>query len=103
MSLSRPGGSSDRLGILRAAGLAMAPSGRDDSLCHLSEKLGVALLDYDLDGRIDIVSGNGLAEPALLHFEHSRAFASAPELLWNDGQGGRARPPRQGAAPSAGR
>ena len=59
----------------------------DDSACRLPKRLGVALLDYDLDGRIDIVSGNGLAEPALLHFEHGRAFAAAPELLWNNGQG----------------
>jgi hypothetical protein len=71
-----------------AAGLALAPvPDEDESYCHLSGRLGVALLDYDLDGRIDIVSGNGLAEPALLNFEHGRAFASAPELLWNNGQG----------------
>jgi enediyne biosynthesis protein E4 len=88
MSFAKPGGSSDRLGILRAAGLAMSASTDEgDGLCRVSEKLGVALLDYDLDGRIDIVSGNGLAEPALLHFERGRAFASEPQLLWNNGLG----------------
>jgi hypothetical protein len=87
-SFSRPVQPSDRLGILRAAGLAMAPvSEEDESFCLLSQKLGVALLDYDLDGRIDIVSGNGLAEPGLLHFEHGSAFAAEPKLLWNNGQG----------------
>jgi hypothetical protein len=84
----RPGQAADRFGILRAAGLAMAPiPDEGESFCHLAEKLGVALLDYDLDGRIDIVSGNGLAEPGLLHFEQGHAFAAAPELLWNSGRG----------------
>jgi hypothetical protein len=88
LSYSGPGQASDRFGILRAAGLAMAPfPDEGESLCHLGTKLGVALVDFDLDGRIDIVSGNGLAEPALLHFENGRNFDSAPELLWNSGQG----------------
>lgn len=87
LSLARQGQAFDRLGVLRAAGLAMSPSANDgESYCHLQNKLGVALLDYDLDGRVDIVSGNGLAEPALDHFEHGRDFAAAPDLLWNDGQ-----------------
>jgi hypothetical protein len=88
LSFSRSGQAADRLGILRDAGLAMSADPDDDeSSCHLSKKLGVALLDYDLDGRIDIISGNGLAEPGLLHFEHERDFAAAPELLWNNGRG----------------
>jgi hypothetical protein len=88
LSLSRQGQASDRLGILRAAGLAMAPvPDEGESLCHLGDRLGVALLDFDLDGRTDIVSGNGLAEPTLLHFENGRDFGSAPSLLWNSGKG----------------
>jgi enediyne biosynthesis protein E4 len=88
LSSSRKGQAADRLGILRAAGLAMAPAADDgESYCHLGTRLGVALLDYDLDGRIDVLSGNGLAEPALAQFEHGRSFASAPALLWNNGQG----------------
>jgi hypothetical protein len=88
LSFSRPGQAADRLGILRDAGLALsAATDEDESFCHLGRKLGVALLDYDLDGRIDIVSGNALAEPALLHFEHGHAFANEPELLWNNGHG----------------
>jgi hypothetical protein len=87
LSLARPGQATGRFGILRAAGLAMAPAAEDESYCHLRDKLGVALLDYDLDGRIDVISGNGLAEPSLVHFEHGRAFESAPELLWNSGHG----------------
>ncbi len=88
LSFPRHGQASDRFGVLRAAGLAMAPaSDEGENVCHLADKLGVALLDFDLDGRIDIVSGNGLAEPALLHFENGRNFESAPALLWNSGQG----------------
>jgi enediyne biosynthesis protein E4 len=87
-SFSRPGQPTDRFGVLRAAGLVLsaAPS-EGESYCRLRDKLGVALFDYDLDGRMDIVSGNGLAEPGLDRFEHGRAFAAAPGLLWNAGQG----------------
>jgi hypothetical protein len=88
LSYSRLGQAPDRFGILRAAGLAMGPvPDEGEPACHLAAKLGVALLDFDLDGRMDIVSGNGLAEPALVHFENGRDFESAPVLLWNSGQG----------------
>jgi hypothetical protein len=88
LSFSRQDRVAGRFGILRAAGLAMAPAADDaDNLCRLGSKLGVALLDYDLDGRTDIVTANGLAEPALAHFEHSHEFQSSPSLLWNNGQG----------------
>jgi hypothetical protein len=87
LSLQRQDRVTGRFGVLRAAGLALAPSADDsDSYCRLGSKLGVAILDYDLDGRLDIVTANGLAEPALAHFEHGRDFASPPALLWNDGQ-----------------
>ncbi|HZZ20540.1 MAG TPA: CRTAC1 family protein [Opitutaceae bacterium] len=88
LSFSRQDRVAGRFGILRAAGLAMAPAADEtDNLCRLGGKLGVALMDYDLDGRTDIVSANGLAEPALAHFEHGHEFQSAPSLLWNNGQG----------------
>ena len=88
LSFSRQGQPVDRFGILRAAGLAMATNAHEgESSCRLRDKLGVALMDYDLDGRIDIVSGNGLAEPGLAHFEHGRVFRSEPSLLWNSGHG----------------
>jgi enediyne biosynthesis protein E4 len=86
LPFSRSVPSIDRLGVLRAAGLAMAPA-PDEYYCRLRDKLGVALLDYDLDGRIDIVSGEGLAEPGIDRFEHGRNFAAAPALLWNNGRG----------------
>ncbi len=86
LAMARPGQPGSRLDVLRQAGLALAPA-TDDAACHLRGKLGVALLDYDLDGRYDLVTANGLAEPGLNRFEHGRSFASAPELLWNTGQG----------------
>ena len=78
------GQAAGRFGLLRAAGLVMAPQDEGSAACHLQDKLGVALLDYDLDGRIDIFSGNGLAEPRLEHFENGRAFSSEPALIWNN-------------------
>jgi hypothetical protein len=78
----------ERFGVLHAAGLALSPAAEEnDPYCRLREKLGVALLDYDLDGRVDIVSGEGLAEPGLCRFERGRDFTSSPQLLWNDGRG----------------
>jgi hypothetical protein len=87
LAFARQSQPTDRLGVLRAAWLALTPVVDDENYCHLGDKLGVALLDYDLDGRIDVVSGNGLAEPGLAHFEHGRDFAAAPSLLWNNGHG----------------
>lgn len=88
LALARGGGNAERFAILRAAGLALSAGAEEnDPYCRLRDKLGVALLDYDLDGRTDIVSGEGLAEPGLCRFERGRDFASAPQLLWNDGRG----------------
>ena len=86
LSFPGAGQSFDRLGTLRSAGLALVPESAAEASCRLRDKLGVALLDYDLDGRMDVVSGNGLAEPGLDRFEHGRAFESPPALLWNDGR-----------------
>jgi hypothetical protein len=60
---------------------------RADPSAACRGKLGVALLDYDLDGRVDFVTGNGLAEPGLGRVEHGRSLAAAPALLWNSGSG----------------
>jgi len=86
LSPARGGANAERFAILRAAGLALEPAA-DEPFCRLRDKLGVALLDYDLDGRVDIVSGEGLAEPGISRFERGRDYPSAPQLLWNDGRG----------------
>jgi hypothetical protein len=101
--LARFGQERDRFGILHAAGLALAPGAEESGVsCRLRDKLGVALLDYDLDGRIDIVSGEGLAEPGLARFENGRAFGSAPVLLWNAGRGWERAPLARGQGSLAG-
>jgi hypothetical protein len=88
MAFSQANRSDSRFGILRAAGLAFGSAADEgDSYCRLNGKLGVALLDFDLDGRIDVIAGNGLAEPGLARFEHGRDFGVRPSLLWNDGNG----------------
>ncbi len=88
LALELPGQGFDRLGVLRSAGLAMGPiPDPAGAPCSLRYRLGVALLDYDLDGRMDIVSGNGLAEPKLAHFEGGRGYAASPSISWNDGRG----------------
>lgn len=87
LSLSGSTGGAERFRILRAAGLALGGGGEESGpYCRLRDKLGVALADYDLDGRMDILSGEGLAEPGLARFESGREFASAPRVLWNDGR-----------------
>lgn len=86
LSVARLGAAADRFSVLRGAGLALAPTPDEgEFFCPLARKLGIALLDCDLDGRVDIISGNGRAEPGLDRFEHGRAFAAAPTLLWNNG------------------
>ncbi|HEY1848027.1 MAG TPA: CRTAC1 family protein, partial [Opitutaceae bacterium] len=88
VALSRAGQPTDRLGVLRAAGLALSPEADESGpYCRLRDKLGVAILDYDLDGRMDIVSAEGMAEPGIIRFEGGRSFASSPALLWNNGRG----------------
>jgi hypothetical protein len=79
--------SEDADAILGSLELAQALERRshDETLLHLSGKLGVALLDYDLDGRLDLFSGNGRAEPDVNRFESGYNFAAVPQLLWNRG------------------
>jgi hypothetical protein len=63
------------------------PDTLDEHFVNLDAKLGVALLDYDLDGRQDIFTGNARAEPDVNRFEHGRDFDATPEVLWNRGNG----------------
>jgi hypothetical protein len=90
--------SADAEAILSALGPAQAPERRDrgGALAHLGAKLGAALLDYDLGGRLDFFSGNGLAEPDVNRFERGRDFAARPQLLWNRGAGWVPAPPPGG-------
>lgn len=52
---------------------------------RLASRMGVAFLDYDLDGRMDIFSAEGRAEVELNRFDEKRDFASSPRLWWARG------------------
>ncbi len=72
-----------RSGALQALSAMMR--GEPGDVVELSGKLGVALLDYDLDGRRDVFSANGRAEPDTNRFRDVRPFGATPELRWNRG------------------
>lgn len=78
-------GGDERLAAWRSV-IAMEAAEQDDAVwVALSTKLGAALLDYDLDGRLDVFSGGGRAEVDTNRFEFGREFAAMPELRWNGG------------------
>ena len=52
---------------------------------RLASRMGIAFLDYDLDGRMDVFSAEGRAEVELNRFEEKREFAAAPKLWWARG------------------
>ena len=56
-----------------------------DRKISLERKLGMTLLDYDLDGRLDVFTGRGRAEPDVGRFDDVREFSSIPALIWNNG------------------
>ena len=68
--------------------LASVPSrASDDQPLALAAKLGVALADFNLDGRAEIFSGQGAAELHLNKFEAGRDFARVPAGLYRKGDG----------------
>jgi enediyne biosynthesis protein E4 len=72
----------ERFAVLRSAGLVLAQPDEGAQACRLRYHLGGALADLGLTGDLGIISGEGLAEPALARFEAGRAFGSRPEVLW---------------------
>ena len=48
-------------------------------------KFGASLLDFDLDGRLDLLLCNGHLEPDIGLVQASQAFPQAPRLFWNTG------------------
>lgn len=59
--------------------------GDEEGFVALERKHGAALFDYDLDGRLDVLSGRGRAEVDTNRFDAGRAVARTPELWWNAG------------------
>ena len=67
-------------------------------------KFGLFFFDYDLDGRLDLLSANGHLESDIAKVQASETYAQSAQLFWNTGQPGRVavRPgrPRRRPAPT---
>ncbi len=48
---------------------------------------GLAFLDYDLDGRLDLLIANGHLEHEINKVQQSQTYAQPPQLFWNCGTG----------------
>jgi hypothetical protein len=48
---------------------------------------GLRFVDFDLDGRPDLVLANGHIEPTINRVQKEIQYAQQPQLFWNDGQG----------------
>jgi hypothetical protein len=52
-------------------------------------KFGLFFFDYDLDGRLDLLSANGHLEEEITQIQESQHYAQPAQLFWNTaGQGG---------------
>ena len=52
-------------------------------------KFGLFFFDYDLDGRLDLLSANGHLEPDIAKVQASETYAQPAQLFWNTGKPGR--------------
>jgi hypothetical protein len=50
-------------------------------------KFGVLFLDYDLDGRLDLLQANGHLEEAIDRVDPSQTYRQSAQLFWNAGPG----------------
>jgi hypothetical protein len=50
---------------------------------------GLLLLDYDLDGRLDVLQANGHVESDIERIDRAQRHAQPPQLFWNAGTPGR--------------
>ncbi len=53
-------------------------------------KFGLFFFDYDLDGRLDLLSANGHLESDIARVQASETYPQSAQLYWNSGQAGRA-------------
>jgi hypothetical protein len=51
-------------------------------------KFGTFFADFDLDGRLDILTNNGHLEPDIARARRGETYAQSPELFWNTGRKG---------------
>ena len=89
----------ERFAALQAAG-ALDRNEHDSAHLFLPAKLALVPGDFNLDGRFEIFSGQGLAEPDINKFEEGREFHSKPQLWWKSAEGWRATTPA-GTEPGA--
>ena len=52
-------------------------------------KFGLFFFDYDLDGRLDLLSANGHLEPDISKLQTSESYEQPIQLFWNSGKVGR--------------
>jgi enediyne biosynthesis protein E4 len=52
-------------------------------------KFGLFFFDYDLDGRLDLLSTNGHLESDIEKTQASETYRQSAQLFWNSGRGGR--------------
>jgi hypothetical protein len=52
-------------------------------------KFGLFFFDYDLDGRLDLLTANGHLEVDIALTQSSQTYAQAAQLFWNTGRAGR--------------
>jgi hypothetical protein len=53
-------------------------------------KFGLFFFDYDLDGRLDLLSANGHLEPEISKVQASETYEQPVQLFWNSGKPGHA-------------
>ena len=51
-------------------------------------KFGLFFFDYDLDGRLDLLSANGHLEPEISKVQASETYEQPVQLFWNSGKPG---------------
>jgi enediyne biosynthesis protein E4 len=51
-------------------------------------KFGLFFFDYDLDGRLDLLSANGHLEPEISKVQASETYEQPIQLFWNSGKAG---------------
>jgi hypothetical protein len=49
-------------------------------------KFGLFFFDYDLDGRLDVLTANGHLEPDISRVQQSQTYAQPAQLFWNRGR-----------------
>ena len=78
-----------------AASTAEAPLYQDEALSwgvggpsRDPLKFGVLMLDYDMDGRLDLLTVNGHLEEEIAKIQHGQRYRQAAQLFWNAGDAG---------------